>query len=177
MRRNGSALSLAVLLFIPRVLHATTAAQICLGDPCVLARTVELTRASPPLDFGDRLFRMTGNAKLRVQEGDTLRILARKVELQPGALIDQLTPVNARPASVTIATSSGIVLQRSGLTKSRITLSAPLGGGTITLDSGGNVDVDGDLTARLLPGPLKGGRRRQPPRGHRARRAARRHRR
>lgn len=146
MRPSGwPRLLVLVALTLLRALPAaaTTAADVCSGNPCVLSGSRDVTRGST-LDFGDRDFRMAQNGRLILGDGDTLVILARNVTLQQGALIrGPLTP--SVGVTVRIQTRQDIQIQRSGLTRARIEAHGQAAGGTIRVLAQRNVDLAGDL--------------------------------
>jgi hypothetical protein len=78
------ALAAATLLRAP-IVHATTAADICLdADPCLLERIVAVTPGST-LDFGSRAFVIKApDGRLEVGVGDTLSIKAGSMTIESG---------------------------------------------------------------------------------------------
>lgn len=123
---------------------ATTANDVCTGDPCVLARAVDVTPGSI-LDFGARAFRIAPNGRLSAGAGDTLVIRARTITLQPGALIRGPITV-AVGVTIRIETTQDILIQRSGQTRARIEVQGRTSAGLIEL-TGRNVDLAGELRA------------------------------
>jgi cysteine-rich repeat protein len=124
---------------------ATTANDVCTGDPCVLSKGVTLTAGSV-LDFGNRAFRMAQSGGLFAGDGDSVIISARAVAMDPGAIIrGPLFP--SVGASVRIETTQDIVIQRSGASRARIDVHGQRRGGVIALVAGRNIDLTGDLRA------------------------------
>jgi cysteine-rich repeat protein len=151
---------LALLLFalvLCRTLPAaaTTVGEVCTGDPCVLAKTVDVTVGSV-LDFGARAFRIATNGRLSLADGDTLLIRARTVTLQSGAIIRAKPLTPSVGITVRIEATEDIAIQRSGAGPARIEVHGQANGGSIDLDAGGNVDIAGSLrldgTAADAPG-------------------------
>jgi hypothetical protein len=122
---------------------ATTADQVCVGDPCVVSKGVSLTPGSV-LDFGNRLLRITPSGGLFAGDGDSVIITARGVTLEPGAIIrGPLFPTAG--ASVRIETTEDILVQRNGASRARIDVHGQTRGGVIALVANRNVDLAGDL--------------------------------
>jgi cysteine-rich repeat protein len=141
---------LALLLLVASVLRgapavATTADQVCTGDPCVLSGTVTVTPGSV-LDFQTRAFRMTRSGTLVLGDGDTLTIHARTMTMEPGAIIrGPLFP--SVGSTIIIATDEDVLIQRSAASRARIDVHGQGRGGAITIDATRNVDLAGDLRA------------------------------
>ena len=124
---------------------ATTANQVCSGDPCVLSKVVNLTPGSV-LDFGNRVLRMTPSGGLVAGDGDSVIISARGVTMEPGAIIrGPLFP--SVGASVRIETTEDILVQRSAASRARIDVHGQTRGGVIALVADRNIDLGGDLRA------------------------------
>ena len=122
---------------------ATTANEVCSGDPCVLAHGVTVTPGSV-LDFGARAFRITQAGGLFAGEGDTLVVRAGSVVMEPGAIIrGPLVPSTG--VQVRIETTEDIAIQRNTRSRARIDAHGQATGGVIVLDAGGNIDLGGDL--------------------------------
>jgi cysteine-rich repeat protein len=140
-----SALALALVLFRGLPAMATTVDDVCTGDPCVLAKTVDVTVGSN-LDFGERAFRIAPNGRLSLSDGDSLTIHARTVTLQPGAIIraKPVTPIVG--VNIRIEATADILIQRSA-TPARVEAHGQNAGGSIELDAGGNIDLAGSLRA------------------------------
>lgn len=130
------------LLARPRDAAATTAADLCTGDPCNVSANVTVTPGSM-LDFGTAELRIKA-AKSMTLGGTGVRSLdirARRVTLEAGASILG----GGDDASVSIlATGGPIVLQKSGTTFSKIDLSG-VSVGYLTLEASGDVTLNGRL--------------------------------
>src|SRR6185503_9974300 len=129
-RRWLRALLVALVLCRARTAMATSVDEVCTEDPCVLTKTVDLTVASN-LDFGERAFRIAANGRLSLADGDSVRIHARTVTLQSGAIIraKPITPIVG--ISVRIEATEDILIQRSGAGPARIEAHGQAGGGSI----------------------------------------------
>jgi hypothetical protein len=156
--RSPGRLAFLLLLVLCRALPATatTADEVCTGDPCVLGKTVEVTVGSV-LDFGARAFRIATNGRLSLADGDTLLIRARTVTLQSGAIIRAKPLTPSVGISVRIEATEDIAIQRSGAGPARIEAHGQVGGGSIDLVAGRNVDVAGSLRADGTTADASGG--------------------
>jgi cysteine-rich repeat protein len=157
MRLSRSIVPLALLALVSGVVPAaaTTANDVCSGDPCVLSSGITVTPGSV-LDFGTRAFRMTPRGGLFAGDGDALTIRAGSVTMEPGAIIRGPLIVSTG-AQIRIETTGNIVLQRNGSTRARIDAHGQLGGGGIVLDAGGAVDLAGDLRVDGTAADANGG--------------------
>ena len=136
----------ALLLLVARLAGATTAANVCTGDPCELRTAIRVT-ANSVLDFGTGTFRILESGRLDVDAGDTLTIRAGTLLMERGALI-RMTPGGTVGPRVLVDTTGAITLKRTGLSRARIDVNGSDGGGEISLIADGNVTVDGDLAAQ-----------------------------
>ena len=152
-RLRALVLTLVLLRGLPAV--ATSVDEVCTGDPCVLTKAVDLTAGSN-LNFGERAFRIAPNGRLSLSDGDSLTIHARTVTLQPGAIIRSklFTPIVG--VSIRIEATEDILIQRSA-TPARIEAQGQAGGGSITLDAGGDIDLAGSLRADGTAADASGG--------------------
>jgi cysteine-rich repeat protein len=136
----------ALLLLVARLAGATTAANVCTGDPCELRTAIRVT-ANSVLNFGTRTFRIMESGRLDVDAGDTLTIIAGALLMERGALI-RMTPGGTVGPRVLVDTTGAITLRRTGLSRARIDVNGPDGAGEISLVADGNVTIDGDLAAQ-----------------------------
>jgi cysteine-rich repeat protein len=97
------------------------------------------------IDLTGRGLQLDAAARITLGAG-AVQILAGSVHLLPGARITGAT--GAAASSLEIDTTGSIALDASGSTLSRIDLSAaPVGGGTITLKTGGAITVAGTIAS------------------------------
>ena len=136
----------ALLLLVARLAGATTAANVCTGNPCELRTAIRVTAGSV-LDFGTGTFRILESGRLDVDAGDTLTIIAGTLLMERGALI-RMTPGGTVGPRVLVETTGAITLKRTGLSRARIDVNGSDGGGEISLVADGNVTIDGDLAAQ-----------------------------
>ncbi len=118
----------------------TISKQLTLGPQC-------------SLDFGDRPLTLSGTGRLTFGSGE-LTIVTGSFAMQPGAYIagrgDGASNEEKVGGDLTIRTTGDITLQKSASSRSRIDVSGSDRAGSITIDSGGNVAINGRLTASNL---------------------------
>ncbi len=113
------------------------------ANPCVVSTDVVV--APGTIDHPDRDILVKMGKTVSVSGGD-LTLNAKSLVLEPGAHIEAFG-VGGTGAALSITTSGDITLQ-SATNRSRIDVSADSQGGTILLDAGGDVGIDGVLDAR-----------------------------
>ena len=129
----------------PGASHATTAASLCTGDPCVISTHATID-ADSVLDFGAVALRVGTGKVLTIGTATAPRqvtIRAGSIVLEPGARIEG----GGDPAHLVLeATTGGIEMQSTGANKSKINLRSPSAGG-LTIDAEGDVLIDGQIDA------------------------------
>lgn len=133
--------ALTLLTIVPRA-YATTADDVCPAatDPCVLLQgTINVTDGSV-LDFGDRALVLGGGpANPRLDAGGgAMTVLARSVTLNAGSAL------LSRGGTITVSTTGDVAV----LGNARMDVSEFIAPGSLTLDAGGGVEVQGTLTAQ-----------------------------
>lgn len=141
-RLLAAGLVIVAVLARPGSAAATVASDLCTGDPCTLAANTTVDPGSL-LDFGSAEFRIKESKVLTLGGTGTrtLDIVARKIVLEKGATISG----GGDDAAVSITATDGpIILQTVGTTASRIDLSG-LSAGYLSLQSSGNIQLNGRL--------------------------------
>ena len=128
-------------LTMPGSALATTASQLCTGNPCVITAALTI-EAGSNLDFGSAAVRLTPNARLTVGAGAPPRsvsIRSASLVFEPGARLLG----GGDDADVTIVTTVGnFELQSSGASKSKIDLNSPFAG-VLSITAEGDALLDG----------------------------------
>jgi cysteine-rich repeat protein len=125
---------------------ATTANDLCSpsANPCIVAqgRTVNVTDGSV-INLGTRALLLASGSGTRLDAGlGSMTILAGSVTLNPGSAL------LARGGTIAVTTTGRIAILRSGNSRARIDVSDFVAPGTIMLDAGGDIEVQGILTAQ-----------------------------
>jgi cysteine-rich repeat protein len=138
---------------------ATTAADLCAptADPCVVAASTSVTSGSM-LDFGSRDLVLRQRGTLRVGSG-SMTIAARNVTLEPGAaLLARGRDDGSQRGGLIVITATGHVrVLASGATRARIDLSSERFGGTVRLQTGGDVEIAGEIAQHATTPAGQGG--------------------
>lgn len=141
-----------LLLAVPAA--ATTPADLCTGNPCVVSGA-HAVDAGSVLDFGPAVeLRFAPSAVVTIRAGvpRTLSLSAGAIVLQPGAAI-----VGGELAVVSLdATAGELRLERSGATAARIDVSANQAG-SVTLTASAGVVLAGSVEARGSGRDAQGG--------------------
>lgn len=116
--------------------------NLCTGDPCVI--TGPITVQSPCIaDFGTRTLRI--EMRVNVPNDGVLDLTAGTIEVDGGRINgSHLLPGAGDGADVSLTASGNI----SMISRSRIDVSGRITKGTIVLDAGGNIALEGWLVAR-----------------------------
>lgn len=125
---------------------------------CTISKSYEIPLDSPCVfDFSGRNVTLAGTARVTVGSGDAT-FLSANFTMAPGAFIDgQGTGTGGQQASggkVRIQASGNVDLQGVSGTRSRIDVSANVGGGLIDIRAGGNASLNGRLIANNFGGRL-----------------------
>jgi hypothetical protein len=126
-----------VLLFTAGYSWATTVADLCTGDPCLVTTTK--TVAPGTLDFGGRVLELSGNGKITVSPPGDLTLTAQELHLGPGRTILD------KGGSVTVTTTEAIQLDTGSLIDTTATIDAA--SARITLHAVTDLVLDGNLDA------------------------------
>jgi cysteine-rich repeat protein len=125
---------------------ATTADDLCPPgtDPCVVAQgtTIAVSDGSV-IDLEGRALVLAPGSGTRLDAGaGSMSILARSVTLNPGSAL------LARAGLITIMTSGDVAVLRAGSSRARIDVGDFTSPGAITIDAGGDIEVQGTVTAQ-----------------------------
>jgi hypothetical protein len=148
LRRCGRLFAglLVLALRLAGAAEATTAADICApaADPCVVPQGVAIAVSDGSvLDFGQRALVLSAGSGTRLDAGSgTMAIIAGSVTLNPGSAL------LASGGVITVTTVGDVSILRAGSSIARIDVSHFASPGSITIDAGGAVDVQGVVTAR-----------------------------
>jgi cysteine-rich repeat protein len=145
--RRISLLSIVVyfLTIAPaQAIPADEANDICgpADDPCLVTTAYEIANGSV-LDFGSRTLQLPGGSGKKLDVGDgTMTILAGHVTVNGGS------GILGKGGVISIVTTGNIKILRAGSSKGRVDVSSVILPGLITLTAGGNVTIDGTVTAQ-----------------------------
>ncbi len=145
-----AAASWAIVLVLPQSSTATTPADLCTGNPCVISASATIDPGSH-LDFGAAALRIGAGRTLTIGAGAAPRavsIHAASIVLEPGAQIDG---GGDDSHLVLEATSGNFELQSSGASKSKLDLRSSFAG-VLAIDASGDALLDGLIDAGA-PGP------------------------
>lgn len=112
------------------------------SDPCVLNSTVTI-----PVGLYDIRPRslVVGNKQITISGAGEFKILANNVTMQPGARF--IATGTDGQTTVSLDAAGTMDIQSQGTSKSKIDVSGNFGGGTINLNSVGNLSINGTLIA------------------------------
>ena len=146
MQRLASViLALATAMSAPA--WATTADDICApaADPCVVAEAY-LIQTGSTLDFGTRALVLAGGSGNKLDVGDgSMIIKAGSLTIHPGAGLIGKTVTGG--GSIQVTTTGAIDVLAAGSTKGRIDVSNLVSPGFIILTAGGDIVINGILSA------------------------------
>lgn len=136
--------ALPFVVFAATVARATVADDICApaADPCVVNAAVTVAPGSI-IDVGARGFQLGAQGRLTVS--GVVTVQAGGIRLLPGARV--LGQGGDFGATLTLRSAGALSLEVAGSARSRIDVSAALAAGTVILEAGTNVDLDGDVAA------------------------------
>ena len=126
-----------------RAIPADDASDICApaDDPCLVNTAYEVADGSV-LDFGSRTLQLPGGSGKKLDVGTgTMTILAGSVIVNGGS------GILGKGGIITILATGDVEVLRAGSSRGRIDVSDLISPGLITLTSGGNVVIDGTVTA------------------------------
>jgi hypothetical protein len=142
----------AFLIGVPnvRVAGATTQVdcitpdEFCTGNPCTTTDRLEITVSSCVLDFGSRaLVLATG---VTVPSGGTLSLTAGSIEVKKKINGQHTGASDGDGADISLSATGSIVVG------GRIVASGSNSSGTISLNAGGNVDLNAQLASKAKGG-------------------------
>ncbi len=140
MRTALVATVLLLCLGLVPAAEATTADEICSGNPCVVQKnTTRIVTPGSILDFGARDLQLMGGAKLVVGAGSMV-IKVRNLTLEPAS------GLLGAGGMIEVDATGTITVRRDGNSISRIDTAGDAAG-SITLNAMGNVVVEGILDA------------------------------
>ncbi len=142
--RSALCTALLLLSLAASAARATVADDLCAPavDPCVVNTQVTLAPGSI-VDLGGRALHVGGQGRLAVS--GVVTIQAGAIRMLPGARI--LGQGGDFGAIVTLRSASGVTIETGGSARARIDVSAALAAGTVIVDAGGDVRIDGDVAA------------------------------
>lgn len=112
------------------------------ADPCVLDATVTIPVGT--FDIRPRSLDIK-NKTITISGAGTFAVTATNIVLEPGARVVGNDPNG--DSTITLEADGTFTMQSAGTSKSRIDASGVLSGGSITVSGGGDVTIDGSLTA------------------------------
>jgi cysteine-rich repeat protein len=139
-------IAIAVTSCLASAAEATTADDICAPDaePCVVAQgaAVAVTDGSV-LDFQGRTLVLSAGSGTKLDAGSgAMTIIAGSITLNPGSAL------LARGGAITVMTSGDLSVLHAGAASARIDVSDFVAPGSITIDVGGAIDMQGVVSAR-----------------------------
>lgn len=148
-------------------LTACTAASISAQDPgcpagagpCTITKSFDVPDGCT-LDFGSRAVTIASSGELDIAAG-TVTIRAANFTVGPGGFVDgrgnQSSPPRNRGGMLTVVSAGAAAVQRSGSSIGRIDVSGNVTGGSISIEAGGAVRIDGKVNADGLSAAAGGG--------------------
>src|SRR5688572_6039792 len=143
--RSTALLCLSAALAIATAAGGTTADDVCApsADPCIVPqRTTIPVSDGSVLDFGSRALVLGGRGATLNAGGGSMAIVAGSVTLNPGSAL------LSSGGAIAVTASGAVSVLRASDLQARIDVGAFIGPGAVPLDAGGDVLVQGLVTAQ-----------------------------